>query len=173
MPDQNPSEDKRDKTFSKFLIIQYFIFCLIILSIVQISFFNFKTNSFARQILSAFLDGKRAPVRAHLEIDRFFEKIPHDGNVFVRFKGFEHGKAKGNEGFITLAYYRSVYSLYPRRVFVGEPTEVINQGRDILKANFNPSKKWLSSHNIHSVITFVLEPRGKIQVRINENKNLR
>ena len=150
-------------------IIHHAALCLVLLSIAYLCFLNFGTHSSPRQILNAFFEGRKAPVRSHLEIDRFFEQIPHDGNILLRFEGFDLGKLKRSEGLVTLIYYRSVYILLPRRGFVGESKTVINRGRDIIKAGFHPNEKWLKRHNVFFVVTCVLEPGGRIQMRLNED----
>ena len=81
--------------------------------------------------------------------DSFYTNAPASGNALVRFQGFN----ALHDGLISVTYLRSAYLLAPRRVYVCEPTNIVNHGRDILRAPLNVSEQWMDDHNI----TFVLD----------------
>ena len=82
-----------------------------------------------------------------------------DGSVLLRFVGYTAGN--GRDGYVaSLLYYRAGYILYPRRVYAAPEERIINQGRDILQAEFNPDLPWLRAHNVRSILTLRKDASG-------------
>jgi hypothetical protein len=81
------------------------------------------------------------------------------GNGLLKLAGY----AQTNPAVAThLAYFYNLtsYALYPRRVYVATEDTIINNGRDIMHAGFNPPGAWLQSHDIRFVLTFGNEQAG-------------
>jgi len=85
-----------------------------------------------------------------LGIDQVLRPFTERGNTFLYFG---HPTADRS----TLArrwYFRSVYDAYPNRVWVADPSIVINDDRDIIHNNFNPEDAWLADHGISALLSF-------------------
>ncbi len=138
---------------------------LVLFSLVYTSYYNIKKGSFARTIVVDAIGGKDRIASPILRVDAFYKELPGDGNIFLYFKGFDT-TSSNQKAFVTTQYYRLTYKLYPRRVFVGKPDKIINNGIDILNTNFYPDEEWLERYNIRSTITFLRSSTDKIQYSI-------
>jgi hypothetical protein len=76
-----------------------------------------------------------------------------NGNGLLKLAGY----AKTNlavENHLSFFYHWTSYALYPRRLYVAPPDTVINKGRDIMQAAFNPDRQWLQQHDVRFVLMF-------------------
>jgi hypothetical protein len=76
-----------------------------------------------------------------------------DGNVLLRLAGY----AKTNpavEKSLESFYYQASYVFYPRRVYAAPADQIINNGRDLMRADFHPGRAWLQEHNVRFELTF-------------------
>jgi hypothetical protein len=80
--------------------------------------------------------------------------------IFLKFEDFPQSKA----GYAQNIYFRAVYSLYPQRALVSDPSATINNARDLLKNNSLPSDRWLLDHGVGSVMTIVMDPDRHLPV---------
>lgn len=82
-----------------------------------------------------------------------------NGNGLLKLAGY----AKTNpvvENSLSFIYFRTSYALYPRRMYVAPADTVINNGRDIMRAAFNPDRQWLQEHDVRFVLTFGNDTAG-------------
>jgi hypothetical protein len=93
-------------------------------------------------------------LKRYAAFDRAFVQGSRGGGLFLRFNNF----VGPNAGYSTNIYFRAVYTLYPRPVLVGDPSVVINNGKDIAAANddFHPTGAWLEEHGVHGIIAYNL-----------------
>jgi len=75
-----------------------------------------------------------------------------NGNVVLSPVGYANTNTD-YENLLEYIYYRGSYALYPRRLYVAPAGQIIKDGRDIVRAGFNPSPQWLQAHNVGSVVT--------------------
>jgi hypothetical protein len=105
-------------------------------------------------------------IARYAEIDRLFGTIGGTGNVLLRIQpGPDRASA---EPFAEMIYYRATYTVYPRRVYGGGASDVINNGRDLLSVSFSPDERWLDEHRVATTITFRVDERGAFTYALEE-----
>jgi hypothetical protein len=114
-----------------------------------------------RETLSDFFSGRAGGLLRAEQIDRLCAEFPPPDNVRLQFRGFDPGVAD----LPALAYYRSVYTLYPRRVFAADPSVPLNSGRDLLQTPWEPTDAWLDEHHVAWLAQFQRAPDGGIAIR--------
>jgi hypothetical protein len=99
-------------------------------------------------------------------VDRVFTTPEiSSGNLFLQFSGFDTAQPD-QANYISLVYYRAVYTRYPQRIFIADTETIINNGRDIGTINFTPETRWLNDHAIHALVTFSRSKNGSVQVSV-------
>jgi hypothetical protein len=115
--------------------------------------------------------GDRTPVAMMTGLDSFLRKNVPDGNLFIQFRGFEDqeaprpGEMSGLDT-ASLIYFRTVYALYPRRVYTGPEERPITRGTEFIFNPFYPTAAWLRERGVHRVLTFARDPEGNIYQEI-------
>lgn len=51
-------------------------------------------------------------------------------------------------------YYRANYVLYPGRLYAADAGQIINNGKDIMRAGFKPAPQWQQAHSVQSVMVY-------------------
>lgn len=148
-------------------IFRNIAFALVVLASALVCYVNTGPNSFARYIISTFVKGEK-PHMPHIETDTFFTRAVPEGNILLQFTGFDAENPRAPKTPVAFVYYRSGYTLYPRRVFVADHTMVINKGADIINSNFDPDEEWLDRNDIHSVVEVEYSPQRGIQYRVEQ-----
>lgn len=144
---------------------------MIILSLVVISlllnlWMSFQGNSVLALLKEVVVDKNRSRVYLATGMDAFLAKAAPDGNIVLRFKGFAHaGKEADNAGPL-LIYFRSVYRLYPRKVFAVPPGVVVNTPEELADNPFDPSLEWMRSNGVRKRITMIKDGHGNIYTQI-------
>ena len=101
----------------------------------------------------------RSTIMQYEQLDRIANQTG-DGNVLLKLT--EQVKTNPDAtDFLCLVYYRTCYVLYPRRLYVGPADIVINGGRAIMQAEFNPSQQWLEEHDVHFVLNLGIDKPGQ------------
>lgn len=119
--------------------------------------------SFSSQILDAWVhDQSLLVIDQYSMVDREMLGLAQDGNVFLRFRGFDAADPD-QESFLVIYYYRGAYRLYPQQILVGPRAAPINSGRDIVKVNADPDGRWLTEQRIRSVAFIERKPDGQIE----------
>ena len=101
-------------------------------------------------------------------LDKFLEQAVPEGNLVLKFKGFGTLKRESDTDAPVLIYFRSVYRLYPRKVFAVPPDVVVNTGKDITENPFNPDMKWMQKNGVRKVITLTRDPKGRIYNKLED-----
>lgn len=137
-----------------------------LLALVHLSWMQWQSGSALHRIaaLATRPEARRAAISAHERIDRIADRaVP--GNVFLRVVGdFEEHAVAGDS--VSFVYYRASYALYPRRIFVAPTDRVINDGRDILRIEFDPGQAWLQERDVASVMTVGSDSAGNETLRL-------
>jgi len=148
-------------------LIRHIAFSSVVLASALICHVNTGPDSFARQIVSTFIKGEN-PHWMHLETDTLFKEAAPEGNVLLRFIGFNAEHPDAPKAMAAFIYYRSGYTLYPGKVFVGDRTTVINSSTDVVGSNFDPDEEWMDRNDIRSVVKVEYGPKEGIQFRIEK-----
>ena len=138
-------------------------------AILHMSFVNLRQGSVPRSVLGL-LSAGAVPAEAEQDrrLDSEFAAAAGDGNLFLRFLDFDSNPAA--QEVLSGLYYRAVYSLYPRRVLVSREGDIINNGRDLVRANFEPDAAWLARRDVRAVMTFRPRPDGSFEWRVQEQR---
>lgn len=86
----------------------------------------------------------------------------NDGSLLLRFHDFH----ERDHFVLSTTYFGFVYSLYPKRAYVADHTRVINNGFDILEADFSPDGEWLEQHDVRSIVHFLRRPDDTAEIRL-------
>jgi hypothetical protein len=133
---------------------QYAAWGVVLLALVHMCWLQLRPESELHQIcaLAAPSPTSRAIMVQYQQLDRIGDRIG-DGNVLLKLAGY----AKKNpvvETSLSFIYFRASYALYPRRIYIAPADKVINNGWDIMRIKFNPSRQWLQEHDVRSVFTY-------------------
>jgi hypothetical protein len=92
--------------------------------------------------------------KLYASLDRLFTYwCQSGGSIFLRFENFT-GR---DRGYISTIYYRGVFTAFPARVLVGDPSRPLFSVTQILDANQMPSIQWLRMHDVGVVVTIRLQ----------------
>lgn len=151
----------REKTVSK----SHIAWIVAVIAILLNIFSYLKSNFTTSLIKSVVLKKDFSSIYFSTGIDNFLSENAPEGNIFLKFENFDQA---GDVGVTTrtLIYFRSVYALYPRKVFIGEETQVISHGKELSGNQFIPDKLWLKNHNIYKIISFIRNSSGEIRYNI-------
>lgn len=114
----------------------------------------------------------RTPVMLVTGLDGFLRAAVPTGNVFLRFRGFSPAQAApppeelGRPATACLIYVRTVYALYPRRVYVGPEELPVILGTEFMDQGFEPDWAWLCARDIRQVLTFTRDAAGNIYQQV-------
>lgn len=126
---------------------------------------NLWDDSFARNVLLLTAEGQAHGVAPELRaIDRDVLALAQGGNLLLRPAGFDTSPGDA-ESMLPKIYYRAVYALYPRRVYIAEKDRVVNNGRDMATLNFEPSEAWLREHDVRAVMVLRRETNGQLSAQ--------
>jgi len=84
--------------------------------------------------------------------DRLFNEAAGNSNVFLSFLDSDSIEPKTFNGDVDPIRLRGVYTMYPRRIFLGPPEILAAAGYDSQKIKFEPDMPWLKANHIASVI---------------------
>ena len=144
-----------------------FIYSLIVISLT-INIYSFCRPAPLTEILYQVLIQKdTSRVYFNTGLKRFLEKNVPEGNLFVKFKGYNTLKKESEVDSPILMYMWAYYTLYPRQTYAVSPGTVVNQGENIIAHPFNPDRKWLNEHGVKRIITFIHE-NGVIRTVIED-----
>jgi hypothetical protein len=122
-------------------------------------------DSSVRQLAATTLAGRPSSMSASWgPIDAALASLPSGGNLLVQFTGFP-AKDPGWQFYVSFIYYRSVYLLHPRRVYLGPTDRVVNNGEHILAVRFEPDDVWLRGHDVRWVLRF-RQVQGQVMVDV-------
>jgi hypothetical protein len=132
------------------------------LLLIHLCYLQWQPESATRALLAMNRSSRAGSVEAEPSefCDRMCERASvKGGNVWLRF--VNHATSNLNDNLcMSFIYFRGSYVLYPRRIYVGPTNQVVNDGRDILKFEFEPGRQWLRDHSVRSVLTMGKDSAG-------------
>jgi hypothetical protein len=140
---------------------------LVLLTLVHLCGRQLRPNSEGHQLCTVTTKSaaRHALIAPYERLDRMAGQTDN-GNVLLKLAG----SAKTNpavKNSLEFIYYRTSYAFYPRRVYVAPADKIINNGTDIMQAEFNPDRQWLLKHNVRFVLTYGNDKPGEtIQLQI-------
>jgi len=133
--------------------------CLLLASLYLL-FANLGTNSPIQQIAAGALP-QVALEQDLADQDKTVLAVARDGNLAMHFDGFD--VKDFHQGLLmSQFYFRAVYALYPRRVFVGTNDRPVNIARDISAADVLPDDEWLREHGVRGVLNLHMRSDGNV-----------
>jgi hypothetical protein len=141
---------------------------LIVISIMINLWMGFNGESVLHLCKQVIIDKDISKVYFSTGLDKFLEKAAPEGNVVLKFEGFGKLKRESDTDAPVLIYFRSVYRLFPRKVFAVAPDIVVNTGEDLTENPFNPDLKWMHKNDVRKVITLVQDTQGRIYTRVKD-----
>jgi hypothetical protein len=115
---------------------------------------NASAGSPVRRLIESTFQGRpAAAAEAWAPIDDLLRRLPSDGNLLLRFVGFERDDP-GWQQYASFIYYRAVYLLHPRTVTLAPPDQTVNDGRQVLAVDFRPDSAWVARRRILYLLQF-------------------
>jgi hypothetical protein len=105
-------------------------------------------------------------------LDRFLDKAAPTGNIVLRFQGFPKPRREHDRATPLLTYFRAVYHLYPRKVFVVPENVIVNTGEDLAGNPFNPKVEWMLSNGVTKIITLSKDENGVVRTFVDTPSSL-
>ena len=133
--------------------------CLL-LAVLYLMYANLATNSPIQEIAAGglpqvFLEQDLA------NQDKTVLAVAQNGNLALHFDGFDVKDFR--QGLLmSQFYFRVVYALYPRRVFVGRDDRSMNIARDISAADVLPDDRWLRERGVRGVLNLRMRSDGNV-----------
>lgn len=155
--------------YKKVTEYRFLVFLILILISLLINIFmSVSKDSVLMLCKTVLVDGDISKMYFSTGLDRFLEEAAPEGNMVLKFVGFGKLKRESDTDAPVLIYFRSVYRLYPRRVFAVAPDVVVNTGEDLTENPFNPDLNWMEENGVRKIITLVRDSQGRIYTRIKE-----
>ncbi len=134
----------------------------------HVLYVNLEPGGFSFAILDGVLTGKAnnsADLQKYNSIDEEFRRYSGQGNVALTLAGFDATKPRDRD-FLTFEYFRSVYAVYPRRVFCGEASNTVNTAQDLAALRFNPDQNWLDAHAVTTIVSFRVDEHDQLDQKL-------
>ena len=145
---------------------RYAAWAVVLLVLVQLCWLQREPVSELRQvwvILTRFKASREA-MMPYVQLDRIVNQA-NSGNVLLKLNGYARTN-RAVENSLSFVYFRASYALYPRRVYAAPSDKVINNGRDIMQAGFDPAPEWLQAHDVYSELIFGSDKAGGETLRM-------
>ena len=166
-----PNSGKLDTILNRFIpaggrSFQYAAWGVVLLVLIHLGWLQLQPGSELHR-LCAFATqspASRAALMPYEQLDRITGQTVN-GNVLLKLAGY----AKTNpvvENSLSFAYFRASYALYPKRIYAAPADQVINNGRDIMRVEFDPGPQWLHEHDVHSMLVFGNDNAGGETLRL-------
>jgi hypothetical protein len=99
------------------------------------------------------------------DIDETARRLaPPEGNLAIGFRGDDPSNPQDQQKAARI-YFRSVYELYPRRVYPLTPPDVTVSGETLLSESRPPDESVLRARNIRALAVFSRLPNGEDAVQ--------
>lgn len=133
---------------------QYAAWAVMLLTLVHLCWLQLRPESDLRRLCAFAMrsPASRTALMPYQQLDQIAEQT-RNGNLLLKLAGY----AKTNpvvENSLSFVCFRTSYDLYPRRIFTAPADKVINNGQDIMRAEFDPGPQWLKEHDVRSVLIY-------------------
>lgn len=135
--------------------------CGVLLSMALAVAANLDPSLETRALLDQAFGPRNEVALRHTALDRYLAENLPEGNVFLRFRGFDAADEQQAD-FASRVYTRANYALYPRRAYAAEDGYGIDKGSDVLAGNFEPEDGWLRARGVQMVLTVTRGADGSI-----------
>jgi hypothetical protein len=118
-------EKKVNKPFTVLSIVQLL---LLTAAVAWLPIVNLEDGAWSRRMALQLVN--RSPSLMppdQAQVDALFLRITPSRNIALSFRGFQPG-IQPDEYIMTNLYYRGNYAVYPRRIFVSPPSQIVNNG---------------------------------------------
>ena len=151
---------------------QFLLYSLVVFSVI-LNIYSFCRPAPLTDILYQVLVRKNTSrIYFNTGLKRFLEQNVPDGNLFLKFRGYDTLKKESDIDSPILMYMWTCYTLYPRKTYAVRPDVIVNQGEDIISHPFNPDKRWIEQHGVKKIITFTHE-NGVVRFKIEQPDSLK
>ena len=142
------------------------LYILALFSVFLSIFFALQPDSIPSLLFSALFRDDYAEMQPYLRLDQFLSKNAPEGNLLLRLAEADMEDEGPNPQVLAFYYSRSVYRLYPRKVFVGDPRD---ESGDILKAmkvRAQLERAVLDQYGIKTIITLRRNAKGGFDPKV-------
>jgi hypothetical protein len=101
---------------------------LLVAAVVVIFLVNMRQGSWCRSVGLLVKNGRQPRIQANEKVDNLFLRQTPTGNVWLQFEGFQPG-TRPDEPDMEHLYYRGNYAIHPRRIYVAQPSKVVDNGQ--------------------------------------------
>ena len=136
------------------------ILALVLISLTINLLRTFHPASLLALIREVAYDGNNSRVYLITGMDKLLSEVNPPGNAVMKFNNFKTLDRGSDDTGPLVIYFRSVYYLYPRKVFAVPPQTKVNDGKHILCNPFNPDMKWMQDNSVSTVININKVPGG-------------
>ena len=98
------------------------------------------------------------------QFDHLFKSQMPTGNIWVEFQGFDPERPLDN-AFMTGVYYRGNYTVYPRRIYVADPSIIINNSKPIVQRGGVLEQSLEERLGLRWTVVFSQNDQGSISYR--------
>lgn len=144
----------------------WIILALVMISLIINLWMSFQGDSVLALLKEVLVDKNRSRVYLVTGMDAFLAKAAPSGNIVLRFHGFGNAEKENDNSGPLMIYFRSVYRLYPRKVFAVPPGVVVNTPEELSKNPFDPSTQWMCENGVAKRITLIKDNRGNIRTQV-------
>ena len=132
----------------------------LLLAMLYLAYLNLATDAPIQQIAAGELHQSSLAQQLAGE-DKSFLAVAQGGNLALHFEGFDVDNFR--QGLLMSEFYfRAVYTLYPKRVFVGRDDRVVNIAPDLSAADVLPDDLWLRQHGVRGVLNLQQRSDGTV-----------
>lgn len=158
-PSARLSDDKLETILNRQIpadrrIFKYAAWGIVLLALIHLCWLQLQRRSEAHvfyAIVTKSTVGHAAKMHFE-ELDQIAGRMSN-GNVLLKLADFAKTNPVGSNSLGNF-YFRTCYTLYPRRLYAASSDKVINDGSEIIRIGFSPTPKWLQERDVRYALTF-------------------
>lgn len=139
---------------------------LVIVWLIALAGWNFRSDSPYRMLLRNDPDSALFKfAHQYDDIDNTAERLlPASGNLAIGFRGYD-ANDPSDQAKAARVYLRSIYRIYPRRVYPLIAPGVTASGQSLVGSLIRPDESWLHEHDVAAIALFSKLPNGEDSVQ--------
>jgi len=138
---------------------------LLATAVLCICVVNFHPKARSYRIGLFLLQGTELGWAPYEQLDNLFKNQMPSGNIWVQFEGFRP-ELEEHEGFMAKVYFRGNYVIYPRRIYVSDPSTVVNDGKAMVQKHSRLTPTLSEKLGIHWIAVFSPPQHGGFRVKV-------